>query len=246
MEEILSESEPWPAEPVVLPRSFPTRSADTSLRGDGWRLYQAIRLALRWLRWWVRLEARGLDAVPRRGPVLIVSNHDSWIDPPAIAEVMMWRPRQVRFLAKSSLWKLRVTATILDGLGQIPVNRGAGDVVAMESTIDALRRGEAVGIFPEGTFSRGRRLRARRGIARLAQACPDVPIVLVAARRRHRRQPVAAAASGLARVLRAGRGPASPRRGARRPRSAPARRDPRARAADALRVFSRLSACGRG
>ncbi len=180
MEEILSDSEPWPAEPAALSRSFPTRSADTSLRGAGWRLYQAIRLGLRWLRWWVRLEARGLDAVPRRGPVLIVSNHDSWIDPPAIAEVMMWRPRQVRFLAKASLWKLRVTAAILNGLGQIPVNRGAGDVVAMQSTIDALRRGEAVGIFPEGTFSKGRRLRARRGIARLAQACPDVPIVLVA------------------------------------------------------------------
>lgn len=159
---------------------LPVPASDAPVRGAGWNLYQAIRLALRWLRWWVRLEARGLEHLPKHGPVLVVSNHDAWIDPPAIAEVMMWRPRQVRFLAKSTLWKYRATATVLDGLGQIPVRRGAGDAAAIESTVEALRRGESVGIFPEGTLSRGKRLRARRGIARLAKACPEVPIVLAA------------------------------------------------------------------
>ncbi len=149
-------------------------------RRTGWRLYQAIRLALRWLRWWVRLEAKGLELLPMRGPVLVVANHDSWLDPAAIAEVMMWRPRQVRFLTKASLWEIPAAGRILDGLGQIPVRRGAGDTAAIEHTVAALRRGEAIGIFPEGTFSRGQRLRARRGISRLAAACPDVPIVLAA------------------------------------------------------------------
>jgi len=147
---------------------------------DGWRLYQALRLALRWLRWWVRLEARGLEALPRQGPVLVVSNHDSWLDPLAIAEVMMWRQRQVRFLARASLWKWRIAAAILDRIAQIPIRRGTGDAAALDAAVTALRRGEAVGIFPEGTFSRGRSLRARRGVARLAQACPEVPIVLAA------------------------------------------------------------------
>ncbi len=139
-----------------------------------------LRLGLRWLRWWVRLEARGLEVLPSRGPVLVVSNHDSWVDPLAIAEVLMWRERQVRFLAKASLWKWRITAAILDGVGQIPIHRGTGDAAALDAAVAALRRGEAVAIFPEGTFSRGRSLRARRGVARLAQACPEVPIVLAA------------------------------------------------------------------
>ncbi len=147
---------------------------------DGWKLYQALRLALRWLRWWVRLEARGLEALPRQGPVLVVSNHDSWLDPLAIAEVMMWRQRQVRFLARASLWKWRIAAAILDRIAQIPIRRGTGDAAALDAAVAALRGGEAVAIFPEGTFSRGRSLRARRGVARLAQACPEVPVVLAA------------------------------------------------------------------
>ena len=157
-----------------------TATATGAPRRDGWRLYQALRLALRWLRWWVRLEARGLAALPRQGPVLVVSNHDSWLDPLAIAEVMMWRERQVRFLAKASLWRWRITAAILDRIAQIPIRRGTGDAGALDAAVAALRRGEAVGIFPEGTFSRGRSLRARRGVARLARACPEVPVVLAA------------------------------------------------------------------
>lgn len=147
---------------------------------DGWRLYQTIRYALRWLRWWVRLEVHGLENLPLHGPALVVSNHDSWLDPLVILEGMMWRERQLRFLAKRTLWKSRILAWILDGAAQIPIRRGESDAAAMESAVDALERGEMIGIFPEGTLSRGQILRARRGVARLAQVCPDVPVVLVA------------------------------------------------------------------
>lgn len=146
----------------------------------GWRLYQAIRLMLRWLRWWVRLDVRGLEAVPATGPILIVSNHDSWLDPLALIESLMWKGRQVRFLAKSTLWKSRVLAWILNRAGQIPVRRGEGDQVAVAAAVEALDSGEVVGIFAEGTISRGRELRARTGVARLARACPGVPVVLAA------------------------------------------------------------------
>lgn len=146
----------------------------------GWRLYQAIRPMLRWLRWWARLDVRGLEAVPATGPVLVISNHDSWLDPLALIESLMWKGRQVRFLAKSTLWKSRVLAWILNRAGQIPVKRGEGDQVAVAAAVTALDSGEVVGIFPEGTISRGRDLRARTGAARLARACPGVPIVLAA------------------------------------------------------------------
>ena len=69
---------------------------------------------------------------------------------------------------------------MLDGTRQIPIDRGAGDVAALETAVAALREGEAVCIFPEGTISRGQYLRARRGVARLAEAAPDARIVLAA------------------------------------------------------------------
>lgn len=165
---------------------MPQRAEQVSGRSGsaprGWRVYQTLRLALRWLRWWVRLEARGLETLPLQGPVLVVANHDSWLDPLAIAEVMLSRGRAVRFLARATLWRWPIVAPILDSTGQIPIHRGAGDVTALDAAVDALRRGEAIGIFPEGTYSRGQSLRAHRGVARLAQACPDVPVVLAAVR----------------------------------------------------------------
>jgi 1-acyl-sn-glycerol-3-phosphate acyltransferase len=146
----------------------------------GWKLYQTVRLILRPLRWWARLQVKGLEYLPARGAALIVSNHDSWLDPLAIIESMMWKERQLRFLAKHSLWKFRPLAWILDEADQIPIRRGEGDTAALDAAVEALGRGEMIGIFPEGTLSRGTNLRARRGVSRLAQASPGVPIVLVA------------------------------------------------------------------
>lgn len=154
--------------------------ASSASRKKGWKLYQTIRYLLRWLRGWVRLEVRGLENLPATGPILVVSNHDAWLDPLIILESMMWRGRQLRFLAKASLWKFRPFAWVLDGAGQIPIRRGESDAAAIESAVAALNSGEAIGIFPEGTLSRGEELRARRGVARLALACPEAPVVLVA------------------------------------------------------------------
>jgi len=167
--------EAWAEKEVAIPRA---ETAVTERRG--WRLYQTIRYTLRWLRWWVRLEVTGLEKLPARGPALVVSNHDAWLDPLVIIEAMMWRDRQLRFLAKSTLWKSKILAWILDGAAQIPIRRGESDGAALEAAVDALGRGETVGIFPEGTLSRGENLRARRGVSRLARACPEVPVVLVA------------------------------------------------------------------
>lgn len=168
------------AQQAGVPRPIGAPPAGAPPPREGWRLYQSLRLGLRWLRRWVRLEARGMEAIPRRGGFLLVSNHDSWLDPLAIAELLMQRGRPVRFLAKSSLWRSRVLAAVLDGTGQIPIRRGAGDVGAIDAAVAALGRGEAVAIFPEGTLSRGEALRARRGAARLALACPEVPVILAA------------------------------------------------------------------
>ncbi len=127
------------------------------------------------VRWWGRLEVSGLEVMPLDGPVLLAGNHDSYWDPIAVGIAGMPR-RQIRALAKSSLWK-PVIGKVLDGMGQIPIDRGAGDQHALDTAIAELRGGACIGIFPEGTRSLGRELRARSGIGRLAEAVPEAQIV---------------------------------------------------------------------
>ena len=128
---------------------------------------------------WSRLRVDGLGSLPESGPVLIVGNHDSYWDPVLIGLAARGR-RQIRALAKSTLWKVPGLAPVLDGMGQIPIERGAGDAGALERAVSELRAGACIGIFPEGTSSRGERLRARSGVGRLAIEVPEARIVLVA------------------------------------------------------------------
>ena len=129
--------------------------------------------------WWGRLRVRGVEGVPREGPLLVVPNHDSQWDPISVA-LALRRRRRLRFLARADLWKIPGLGPVLYGIGQIPIERGSGDAGALERAIEALRSGEALCVFPEGKLSRGERLRARSGVARLAAWCPNVRVVLAA------------------------------------------------------------------
>jgi 1-acyl-sn-glycerol-3-phosphate acyltransferase len=128
------------------------------------------------VRWWGRMEVTGLEHMPEHGPVLLAGNHDSYWDPVAIG--IAARPkRQIRALAKRELWKFPGLAPVLNGMGQIPIDRGAGDAHALDTAISELRRGSCIGVFPEGTRSLGRTLRAKSGFGRLAEAVPEAQIV---------------------------------------------------------------------
>jgi 1-acyl-sn-glycerol-3-phosphate acyltransferase len=144
-------------------------------------LYDVIVHAGYPLRRWARLEAHGDDRLPAEGPLIIVANHDSMLDPIAVGGACH-PARYVRFLAMAELWNNRILRVVLDKLGQIPIERsgGGGGTQALRSAIAALKKGETVCIFPEGRLSRGRSLRARSGLAQLITACPDVPVVLAA------------------------------------------------------------------
>jgi 1-acyl-sn-glycerol-3-phosphate acyltransferase len=128
------------------------------------------------VRWWGRLEVSGLEHLPASGPVLLAGNHDSYWDPVAVGIAALSR-RQIRALAKSSMWKIRGLDRVLDGMGQIPIDRGAGDARALDRAIEELRGGACIGVFPEGTRSLGRELRARSGFGRLAAAVPEAAVV---------------------------------------------------------------------
>jgi 1-acyl-sn-glycerol-3-phosphate acyltransferase len=129
--------------------------------------------------WWGRLEVAGLEALPAEGPALVVGNHDSHWDPVTVG-VAAIRRRQIKALAKSTLWDVRGLSPVLDGMGQIPIERGAGDARALSRAIEELRGGACIGVFPEGTRSRGEVLRARSGVGRLALEVPETKLVCVA------------------------------------------------------------------
>lgn len=131
------------------------------------------------LRWWGRLEVVGLSAVPQSGATVLMANHDSAWDPLVVGLAAVPR-RQVRALAKASLWKSRPLAWVLDRMGQVPIERGRADTAALAAAVDVLREGGCVGVFPEGTVSRGRALRPLSGAGRLALAVPDTGLVCAA------------------------------------------------------------------
>jgi 1-acyl-sn-glycerol-3-phosphate acyltransferase len=143
------------------------------------RTYRLAMGVCRPLAGWGRLQVEGLEALPRGGPVVLAGNHDSRMDP-VIIGLAAARRRQIRALAKSSLWDIRGLGPVLDGMGQIPIERAAGDADALARAIKALRAGACIGVFPEGTITCGRELRARSGIGRLAVEVPESRLVCVA------------------------------------------------------------------
>lgn len=128
------------------------------------------------LRWCVD----GMDRIPGEGPLLLASNHVSYLDPLCLAYVADLAGRRVRFLAKAELFENRWLGPMLRTLGQIPVRRGTADASgALDAAAAALTAGRCVVVFPEGTISRDfEPMAGKTGVARLARTAgaPIVPV----------------------------------------------------------------------
>ncbi|GAA3391001.1 lysophospholipid acyltransferase family protein [Cryptosporangium minutisporangium] len=133
----------------------------------------------------------GHDNVPSTGPAIFVANHTSWADPLVIAHFLYDRPREMRFLIKSGLFRVPLVGTVLRSSGQIPVHRStrnAGD--ALHTAAVRIRAGEAPLIYPEGTITRDPDLwpmQGKTGAARLFldTGAPVIPIVQWGAQQIH-------------------------------------------------------------
>ena len=121
-----------------------------------------------------RMKRIGREHIPRHGPVIIASNHRSFLDPFVIA-TMARRP--MYYVAKQELFGNRFQAWILNALGAFPVARGAADMEMIDTAKAILGRGDIVLIFPEGTRMRPGALGTpKRGVGRLALET-GVPVV---------------------------------------------------------------------
>jgi glycerol-3-phosphate dehydrogenase (NAD(P)+) len=121
----------------------------------------------------------GREHIPKRGPVIIASNHRSFLDPFVIA-TMARRP--MYYVAKQEMFTNRWRSWVLGALGAFPVVRGAGDADFIETAKAILARGDIVLIFPEGTRTRPGALgKPRRGVGRLAleTGAPVIPIAII-------------------------------------------------------------------
>jgi 1-acyl-sn-glycerol-3-phosphate acyltransferase len=118
-----------------------------------------------------RLRYWHADRVPARGPVLLVANHVSILDPLACGRLVFDAGRLPHFLAKESVFK-GVIGALLRSAGQIPVARSSADAhSALDAATADLDAGNVIVIYPEGSVTRDPDwwpMQARTGVARLA------------------------------------------------------------------------------
>lgn len=130
-----------------------------------------------------RRSQTGAELVPDGG-VILAANHISFVDPIALCDFILYDlQRAPRFLAKSEMFRGNgLVGRVMRGADQIPVERHAADASrALDAAVAALRRGETVVIYPEGTVTRDPDkwpMLARTGVARLAllSGAPVVPV----------------------------------------------------------------------
>ena len=146
--------------PAPAARPDPKARPDPSKPGSGsvdeppyvdrpsfvWKLAQVLVRV--WASLWFDLKVFGVRNVPRSGGALIVSNHQSFLDPALLGARL---PRPMSYMAKSELFEHRVLAWVIRRLGAFPVRQGAGDVRAIRETVHRLQEGRILNIFPEGS-----------------------------------------------------------------------------------------------
>lgn len=124
-----------------------------------------------------RRDIKGRERIPRKGALILASNHLNLADPPILTVVM---PRRVVWMGKQELFDIPVFGLLYHLFGCIPVRRFQADLRALRRSQEALQRGLVLGMFPEGTRSGGRGLGpAEPGTALLAMRT-DTPIMPVA------------------------------------------------------------------
>jgi 1-acyl-sn-glycerol-3-phosphate acyltransferase len=128
-----------------------------------------------------RLEINGLENVPLKGGLVVVSNHRSYWDP-MIVGCALPQNRQVYFMAKEELFRVPLLRSAITWAGAFPVRRKGADRGAIRTALANLNSGKVVGIFPEGTRSKtNEMLEPQIGMAMLStkSGAPILPIAVL-------------------------------------------------------------------
>jgi 1-acyl-sn-glycerol-3-phosphate acyltransferase len=152
---------------------LPRLMAEALYRVSNWAAFYAFTFG-----WGFR--AAGRENLPRSGPALLVSNHQSAIDPVLVGAAA---PRWLTYLARSTLWDNPVLARVIDAYGAVPIDRGFGKEGLM-MVLEQLAKSRAVLMFPEGERTHTGELQPLKpGISLLVKrvTCPIVPVGIAGA-----------------------------------------------------------------
>jgi 1-acyl-sn-glycerol-3-phosphate acyltransferase len=142
-------------------------------------LYEFLKpFAVFLMRWTFHLTSVGRHHVPARGPVLLVSNHSSVLDPVLIGGAAA---RQLSFLAKAELFEIPGFGGLIRRLNARPLRREGADAAALREALRMLREERALLVFPEGTRGPEGELRvpkAGAGMLAVLSGAPVVPVYI--------------------------------------------------------------------
>ncbi|MPZ60116.1 MAG: 1-acyl-sn-glycerol-3-phosphate acyltransferase [Propionibacteriales bacterium] len=147
----------------------------------GWAITLCVAVLKPLLTVFTRRDWRDVDKIPATGGCVLVVNHVSHVDPMTYAHFVYDAGRIPRYLAKAAVFEVPVVGRVIASGGQIPVYRQSRDAShAFSAAVEAVGRGEAVIVHPEGTITRDPDLWpmvGKTGAARIALAtgCPVVP-----------------------------------------------------------------------
>ena len=136
----------------------------------GWHAFRFLYAT--YFRWRVYHPER----VPATGPVILASNHASFIDPPLIGAGL---ERAVNYLARNTLFNVPIVAGLLRSWKVVPVDREGGGGAGLKAILDRLLDGGVILLFPEGTRTRDGKLQPARsgiGLTVIKSAAPVVPV----------------------------------------------------------------------
>lgn len=136
----------------------------------GWSLFRAMyKIYFRW-------KVYSPENVPLTGPVILASNHASFLDPPLVGSGLH---REINYLARETLFRFPIVGSILRSWNAVPVDREGGSPSGLRNILSRLHKGGAIILFPEGTRTRDGKLQPARSGIGLTVIKSDAPVVPV-------------------------------------------------------------------
>lgn len=128
----------------------------------------------------LKIAVTGLENVPTEGGAIIAINHVGYLDFALAGTALLPTKRYVRFMAKKEIFANKIAGPLMRGMHHISVDRSAGSS-SFVAAMRALRSGEFIGIFPEGTISVSFEIKEiKSGAVRLAMGAgvPVIPLIV--------------------------------------------------------------------
>jgi 1-acyl-sn-glycerol-3-phosphate acyltransferase len=169
----------------LVPSPSDSSAVVTSVTPKPSLMYQLVSYLLVFpvFRGLLRGRTSGNALVPLQGPLVVVANHGSHLDPPFLGHAL---GRPVAFMAKAELFRIPILGGIIRACGAYPVKRGASDREAIRTATARLEEGWAIGVFLDGTRQADGRVNQPRPGAALLAARSGAPLLPVAIINSHR------------------------------------------------------------